>query len=192
MLLDSIFRQPNRHCERKRSNPSCGIKKEWIASSQVRLAMTWRDGCAIPRREAPGLCMNLPPHRGRGECRAPAAPAAPCAKGRKHTGRDREYSRKHPAFPHAMVLTAYFALSPVIGLSCHRHLAELPPQDLTPASRRQDHTTSPSAGPRSRQQHRLRPPHPASNVRDDRETPLERRRDRIDIFLFLPGRQAEF
>src|SRR6202171_5174011 len=64
-------------------------------------------------------------------------------------------SPEHPAFPHAMVLTAYFALSPVIGLSCHRHLADMavsapgradmPPLDLTPASRRQDHTTSPSA-----------------------------------------------
>jgi len=29
--------------------------------------------------------------------------------------------RNHPAFPHAMVLTAYFVISPVIGLSCHRH-----------------------------------------------------------------------
>jgi len=54
-------------------------------------------------------------------------------------------SPEHPAFPHAMVLTAYFVLSPVIGLYCHRHLVELPPRDLTPASRRQDHTTSPSA-----------------------------------------------
>src|SRR3979490_1129086 len=54
-----------------------------------------------------------------------------------------------------MVLTASFVLSPVIGLSCHRHpadmvlcapgRADLPPLDLTPASRRQDHTTSPSA-----------------------------------------------
>ena len=44
--------------------------------------------------------------------------------------------------------------------------------DLTPASRRQDHTTSPSASQRSRQQRRLRPPHPAPYVRDDRETPL--------------------
>ena len=51
------------------------------------------------------------------------------------------------------------------------------PASLTPASRRQDHTTSPSARQRSRQKRRPRPPHPASNVRDDRETPLERRRD---------------
>src|SRR6266516_3647368 len=55
-----------------------------------------------------------------------------------------------------MVLTVYFVLSSAIGLFCHRRLADLkvlsspvepnePPQDLTPASRRQDHTTSPSA-----------------------------------------------
>jgi hypothetical protein len=29
----------------------------------------------------------------------------------------------HPAFPHAMVLTASFALSPVTGLVCHRRPA---------------------------------------------------------------------
>src|ERR1700730_14859116 len=28
---------------------------------------------------------------------------------------------ERPAFPHAMVLTAYVALSPVTGLFCHRH-----------------------------------------------------------------------
>jgi hypothetical protein len=54
-----------------------------------------------------------------------------------------------------MVLTAYFVLSPVIGLSCHRRLrikvltrpgrARKTSANLTPASRRQDHTTSPSA-----------------------------------------------
>jgi hypothetical protein len=53
-----------------------------------------------------------------------------------------------------MVLTAYFALSPVIGLYCHRHRriwhararsGRHASADLTPASRRQDHTTSPSA-----------------------------------------------
>jgi hypothetical protein len=27
---------------------------------------------------------------------------------------------EHPAFPHAMVLTAYVVLSPVTGLVCHR------------------------------------------------------------------------
>jgi hypothetical protein len=41
-------------------------------------------------------------------------------------------------------------------------LAELASANLTPASRRQDHTTSPSASPRPRQKHSPRPPHPAS------------------------------
>ncbi len=31
---------------------------------------------------------------------------------------------EHPAFPHAMVLTAYVVLSPVTGLFCHRRLAD--------------------------------------------------------------------
>ena len=52
-------------------------------------------------------------------------------------------------------LTAYFVLSPVTGLVCHRRSkdddlsapgwADLSPQNLTPASGRQDHTISPYA-----------------------------------------------
>jgi hypothetical protein len=56
-------------------------------------------------------------------------------------------------------------------------LADVYSANLTPASRRQDHTTSPSASPRSRQQRSPRPPHPVPYVRDDRETPLQRERD---------------
>jgi len=54
-----------------------------------------------------------------------------------------------------MVLTVYFALSPVTGLFCHRRLrtnvlsapgrADITSANLTPASGRQDHTTSPYA-----------------------------------------------
>src|SRR5271169_3343122 len=44
-----------------------------------------------------------------------------------------------------MVLTAYFVLSPVTGLFCHRRLADAYPRNLTPASGRQDHTALPSA-----------------------------------------------
>jgi hypothetical protein len=67
--------------------------------------------------------------------------------------------------------TAYSALSPVIGLSCHRRLAvsggsaqgpTSPPPNLTPASGCQDHTTSPSASARfvkrAARVHRI--PHP--------------------------------
>ena len=44
-----------------------------------------------------------------------------------------------------MVLTACFVLSPATGLFCHRRLRKLSFANLTPASGRQDHTTSPSA-----------------------------------------------
>jgi hypothetical protein len=68
-----------------------------------------------------------------------------------------------------MVLTVSFVIFPVIGLCCHRRLRILP-ADLTPASRRQNHTTSPSASRAVRPQHisvhRIPP-----RVRDDREPP---------------------
>src|SRR5882724_11427735 len=77
-----------------------------------------------------------------------------CEVGSAH-GSSPQVHRDHPAFPHAVVLTASFVLSPVTGLFCHRRLricglsapgrADTPSANLTPASGRQDHTTSPSA-----------------------------------------------
>ena len=75
-----------------------------------------------------------------------------------------------------MVLTVYFVLSPVTGLFCHRHLVD--------TSTKLD-TSVGVSGPHdfavrfrcSRQQHHPRPPHPAPNVRDDREAPLLWARD---------------
>src|SRR3979409_1181945 len=46
-------------------------------------------------------------------------------KGRKHTSVVATVAPVHPAFPHAMVLTVSFVLSPVIGLGCHRRLADM-------------------------------------------------------------------
>jgi len=80
-----------------------------------------------------------------------------------HTGNTRHSPRNG--------FTAYIALSPVTGLFCHRHRRKLPFANLTPASGRQDHTTSPSTSSAlvfgAVSVHRI-PPH----VRDDRETPL--------------------
>src|SRR5258707_2356247 len=85
----------------------------------------------------------------------PAAPAASCALciGKKHTSK--RVHRNHPTFPHAMVLTVSFELSPVTTLVCHRRprtnvvpkpgRADITSANLTPASGRQDHTTSPYA-----------------------------------------------
>ena len=66
------------------------------------------------------------PEKGRGECRALDAPAVSRAKwGREHTRSSPWVHRGHPAFPHTMVLTVSFVISPVIGLCCHRRLARL-------------------------------------------------------------------
>jgi hypothetical protein len=64
-------------------------------------------------------------------------------------------SPETPGIPARNGFTAYSALSPVIGLSCHRRRADIgcarpvglakPPRGLTPASRRQDHTLLPYA-----------------------------------------------
>jgi hypothetical protein len=61
---------------------------------------------------------------------------------------------EHPAFPHAMVLTAYFVLSPATNSSCHRHQRiKVCPHPVGPTRLRQldtsngcqDHTPLPSA-----------------------------------------------
>jgi hypothetical protein len=77
-------------------------------------------------------------------------PGARCARSlvcemKKHTSIVTTVTPDSPGIPYAMVLTVSFGLSPVIGLFCHRRLADSDPRSLTPASRRQDHTTSPSA-----------------------------------------------
>jgi hypothetical protein len=56
---------------------------------------------------------------------------------------------------------------------------------LMPASGHQDHTPSPSASSAARLASPLRPPHPASNVRDDREAPLLWERDGGNNTQFL-------
>jgi hypothetical protein len=82
------------------------------------------------------------------------APAASCAKVESTRVSHHEYAGNTRHSRTRMVLTASFVLSPVIGLVCHRRLriwlvrpgwADFASADLTPASRRQDHTTSPSA-----------------------------------------------
>jgi hypothetical protein len=77
-------------------------------------------------------------------------PGAQCTRSlacelKKHTSIVTTVTPVSPGIPRAMVLTVSFALSPVTGLSCHRRLRKSPSANLTPASGRQDHTTSPSA-----------------------------------------------
>jgi hypothetical protein len=108
--------------------------------------------------------------------RAQGMPGAWCARSRVCDGRKQKAHalvRSHRNTRHSPRngFTVSFVLSPVIGLFCHRHPRKLLSADLTPASRRQDHTTSPStSGALVRSAirvHRI-PPHAC----DDRETPL--------------------
>jgi len=90
------------------------------------------------------------------ERRAQGKPGADCTRGRAHKKRTRDhrFNRIIPAFP-ARWVTAYFVISSVTGLFATvavrntTHLepgrASASPQDLTPASGRRNHTTSPSA-----------------------------------------------
>ncbi len=77
----------------------------------------------------------------------------------------------------AMVLTVSFVLSAAIGLSCHRSRRDAKHhRHLTPASRRPDHTTSPSA-PRGSSGRALASTASRPACRDDREPPLLKERD---------------
>src|SRR6202035_5715074 len=184
-----------------------GSAKQSIAATKRRrmdcfaaLAMTSRHDCTTPRRHAPECAFIFRPLEGVGNAGCPLhpRPRVRFAFGKMHTSI--RVHRNHPAFPHAMVLTAYVGLSPVTGLFCHRRLADIvlslpgwadrTPQDLTPASGRQDHTILPSAKSVSRQRagdrsrvfrpalRSHRAPNAAAStasrpyVRDDRETPL--------------------
>ena len=83
------------------------------------------------------------PQEGSRECRTLDAPAA--SRVEKNTRVSHHGHAGTPGIPRAMVLTVSFALSRVTGLVCHPRPRKLPSANLTPASGRQDHTTSPSA-----------------------------------------------
>ena len=131
--------------------------------------------------------------RGRREDRVPAAPAAPCAKiARKaHTGITTGKAESHrPSLRSGF--TAYFELSPVNQLVCHRRRRDARGivADLAPAWARQDHTTSPSASVphvcRHVSVHRS-PPH----VRDVRDRPSCRGGTREKLPVICPTVQAD-
>jgi hypothetical protein len=130
--------------------------------------------------------------RGRRECRVKASPMArqQIKKLAAVTTGSAGSSRHslHDGF------TAYSALSSGPGLSCPRRPQDHPAR-LTPASGCQDHTPLPSV-PGSfvgaRRCDRARPPHPALNVRDDREAPLERVQDGANDAVICGWRQVCF
>jgi hypothetical protein len=108
--------------------------------------MTTEYGFAFSRRIRPRFAVLPCPQkdRGRREDRVHAAPAVSCAiahrkRAHEHTGTG---GASRPSLRSGF--TAYNVISPVNG-SFATVTAWTPPRDLTPAPRRQDHTTSPYA-----------------------------------------------
>ena len=157
----------------KRSNP-CMLQES--KSGLLRFARN--DVARIPtcdsafsRRDAPELCKNPSPQNQR----AQGKPGARCTRSRACSVESTRVSHHRftgtPGLPCAMVLTAYFALSPVTGLFCHRRrrnffhqldasVGASGPHDFAVRSQALS-SVAPSASIASR-----------PNVRDDRDTPL--------------------
>src|SRR2546421_10040386 len=115
--------------------------------------------------------------RGRRESRVLSKHPQPRTQTKKRTSVVTTGSPNSPAFP-AQWFYGLFCALPGDRALLPPSLADCSPANLTPASGRQDHTALPYARPRSRQQRRSRPSHPAPNVRDDRDTPLLWARDK--------------
>ncbi len=133
--------------------------------------MTTEYDFAFSRRIASEFVFETLPSQIRGcrEDRVRAAPAVSCAvcaqkRAHEHTG---SAGASRPSLRNGF--TAYFVLSPVNG-SFATVIMRILPHHLTPAPRRQDHTTSPYAWAahvsRSSRVHRISP-----HVRDDGQRP---------------------
>ena len=121
-------------------------KEEWIASSLCS-SQRRRTHLRTPATRIAPEFLFEPPSRSK---RARGMPGAQCTRSLVCAGvveYAHEYSQRrhriHPAFPTQWFYGLY-VLSPVTGLFCHRRPRDKP-ATLTPASGRQDHTTSPSA-----------------------------------------------
>src|SRR6202035_3372110 len=121
-----------------------------------------------------GLLVSPSQSEGAGNAGRPMRPRAACAGVAVERTRVIRSHRNHPAFP-AQWFTTYTVLSPVIGFLA-TVVGGVASTDLTPASRRQDHTSSPSAlaSPvkRAAASTALRPPPRAPRPRRSRNAPL--------------------
>jgi hypothetical protein len=121
--------------------------------------MTTRYTFAFSRHQAPEFCLIDPPNKGRGECRVPVAPAA--ARVVVGSTRVSHHGRTgKPGIPARDGVNGFLRALPGDRAFVVTVAGEISFANLTPASGRQDHTTSPSARMRSRQQRCLRPSHP--------------------------------
>ena len=136
-----------RWCWRDESNSYSNVKQREGVRPHPRGAMR-PSFASLPALES----------RGRRESRVRAAPAVSCAICTRKCAHEHTGSAEASRLSLRSGFTAYFVLSPVNG-SFATVAAQIPPRNLTPAPRRQDHTTSPYASVPSSSARR-RPPHP--------------------------------
>jgi hypothetical protein len=147
----------HRHCEptgRREAPPDDRLREAIHRQNNGDLGLLRRfaprnDVDARPRSRGairPSFGKNVAPRKteGAGKAGCPMHPQPRVRKVESTRASSPQVHRSNPAFP-AQWFTAYFVLSPVTGLFCHRRIPGKFPQNLTPASGRQDHTTSPSA-----------------------------------------------
>jgi hypothetical protein len=141
-----LVKQPIHIVIASEAKQSRATSKDWIASSPALLAMTVRHASALSRRISPELCNSFAlGNRGRREDRVRAAPAVSCANcASKKRTRAYRFSGGSPAFP-AQWFYGFLRALPGDLTLLSPFAARIPPRDLTPALRRQDHTTSPYA-----------------------------------------------
>ena len=146
------------------------------------LSQERRHNLAFPRRRAPRSCIIFPPKQeGVGNAGCPLHPWVPC---KKSTGVGPQVHRNHPAFPHADGFNGFLRDLPGDRL-VDTVTGEVTSANLTPAPRRQDHTTSPSAKACRKKLSRRCWYRPAEVSCEDRSAPLVLRRRRVHRIPFL-------
>ena len=192
--------QPGLHPSRRLPSP-CGLRRApqdevLDPHGEERRRRVSNHEAAGPRSRGmicPGCANNSMPSKkieGAGNAGHPMRPIAACAMIVVERTRVSQVTPESPGIPHAMVYGLLRALPGAPGFLATVACA---------TSRRLD-TSVGVSGPhafsvrlkRPRQKRHQRPPHPAANVRDDRETPLKWRRDGGHIRLIWVGPQALF
>ena len=192
LALDAVQVGPSTTSLRaKRSDPSISV----LRNELLRFARNdgWRQFRDLAAHFARGLHLHVPPYNPRAQGR----PGARCTRGlacqlrKQKCTRAYRFSGNTPAFP-AQWLYGLLRALPSERLFCHcRRARREPLRNLTPAPRRQDHTTSPYASCAlvfcAIRVHRIPP-----RVRDDREPPLVTGETRGITSLICPTARAEY
>ena len=152
--MDLIFKQPHRHCERSEAIHSSFTRRDGL----LRFARNddkSRHTFATSPRHAPEALLYLPPKEGVGNAGCPWHPRPRVHFVVVERTRVTTSTPESPGVPARNGFTAYFELSPATGsfatVTCGLDVASAPGRadttsaTLTPAPRRQDHTTSPYA-----------------------------------------------